>query len=88
MALRHTAVAVLLGALAASPFVLWRGTAASADEDAPKADKKPNYPKPANADNVKLAWVVGILLAFAAAMLIIAIADRVSSAGADNSGGP
>ena len=31
-----------------------------------------------NADNVKLGWVVGILLAFAAAMLILAIADRVS----------
>ena len=29
-------------------------------------------------DNVKLAWVVGILLAFAVAMLILAIADRIS----------
>lgn len=29
-------------------------------------------------DNVKLGWVVGILLAFAAAMLVLAIADRVS----------
>jgi uncharacterized protein (TIGR00645 family) len=32
-------------------------------------------------DNVKLAWVVGILIAFAVAMLILAIADRVSTAG-------
>jgi uncharacterized protein (TIGR00645 family) len=31
-----------------------------------------------NADNQKLAWVVGILLAFAVAMLVLAIADRVS----------
>jgi uncharacterized protein (TIGR00645 family) len=30
-------------------------------------------------DNVKLAWVVGILIAFAVAMLILAVADRVSS---------
>jgi uncharacterized protein (TIGR00645 family) len=30
------------------------------------------------ADNTKLAWVVGILLAFAVCMLIIAIADRLS----------
>jgi uncharacterized protein (TIGR00645 family) len=30
-------------------------------------------------DNIKLAWVVGILIAFAAAMLILAIADRVST---------
>ena len=29
-------------------------------------------------DNTKLAWVVGILLAFAVAMLILAIADRIS----------
>ena len=29
-------------------------------------------------DNVKLGWVVGILLAFAVAMLILAIADRIS----------
>lgn len=34
-----------------------------------------------HADNIKLAWVVGILMAFAVAMLILAIADRVSSAG-------
>jgi uncharacterized protein (TIGR00645 family) len=31
------------------------------------------------ADNIKLAWVVGILLAFAVSMLILAIADRVSA---------
>ena len=31
-----------------------------------------------HADNIKLAWVVGILLAFAVSMLILAIADRVS----------
>ena len=30
-------------------------------------------------DNAKLAWVVGMLLAFAAAMLVLAIADRVGS---------
>jgi len=36
-----------------------------------------------HADSVKLAWVVGILLAFAVAMLVLAIADRVGSA-ADN----
>ncbi|MBV8319629.1 MAG: TIGR00645 family protein, partial [Hyphomicrobiales bacterium] len=35
------------------------------------------------ADSVKLAWVVGILLAFAVAMLVLAIADRVSGATAD-----
>jgi uncharacterized protein (TIGR00645 family) len=35
------------------------------------------------ADSVKLAWVVGILLAFAIAMLVLAIADRVSSATED-----
>jgi len=29
-------------------------------------------------DNVKLGWVVGILLAFAIAMLVLAIADRLS----------
>jgi uncharacterized protein (TIGR00645 family) len=29
-------------------------------------------------DNIKLGWVVGILLAFAVAMLILAIADRIS----------
>ncbi len=32
------------------------------------------------ADNAKLAWVVGILLAFAVAMLLLAIADRLSEA--------
>ncbi len=31
-----------------------------------------------SADNTKLAWVVGILLAFAVAMLVLAIADRIS----------
>jgi uncharacterized protein (TIGR00645 family) len=31
-----------------------------------------------HADNTKLSWVVGILLAFAVAMLILAVADRVS----------
>jgi uncharacterized protein (TIGR00645 family) len=31
-----------------------------------------------NVDNVKLGWVVGILLAFAVAMLVLAIADRLS----------
>ena len=36
-------------------------------------------------DNTKLAWLVGNLLAFAVAMLILAIADRASNAG--NSGG-
>lgn len=36
-------------------------------------------------DNTKLAWLVGILLAFAVAMLILAIADRASNAG-DNGG--
>ncbi len=34
-------------------------------------------------DNVKLGWVVGILLAFTLAMLILAIADRVSEGGED-----
>jgi len=33
-----------------------------------------------SADNSKLAWVVGILLAFAVAMLVLAIADRLSGA--------
>jgi len=33
------------------------------------------------ADNTKLAWVVGILLTFAVAMLVLAIADRLSAAG-------
>jgi uncharacterized protein (TIGR00645 family) len=32
-----------------------------------------------SADNIKLAWLVGILIAFAAAMLVLAIADRVSN---------
>ncbi len=31
-----------------------------------------------SADNTKLAWVVGILLAFAVAMLLLAIADRLA----------
>jgi uncharacterized protein (TIGR00645 family) len=31
-----------------------------------------------NADSIKLGWVVGILLAFAVAMLILAVADRLS----------
>ena len=31
------------------------------------------------ADSVKLGWVVGILLAFAVAMLVLAAADRLSS---------
>lgn len=34
-------------------------------------------------DNLKLTWVVGILIAFAIAMLLLALADRVSSAGED-----
>jgi uncharacterized protein (TIGR00645 family) len=34
-----------------------------------------------SADNTKLAWVVGILLAFAVAMLLLAIADRLGSGG-------
>jgi uncharacterized protein (TIGR00645 family) len=33
-----------------------------------------------HADNTKLAWAVGIMLAFAVAMLILAWADRVSAA--------
>ncbi|MFZ1107332.1 MAG: YqhA family protein [Rhodomicrobium sp.] len=33
-----------------------------------------------SADNAKLAWVVGILLAFAVAMLLLAIADRLGGA--------
>jgi uncharacterized protein (TIGR00645 family) len=33
------------------------------------------------ADSVKLGWVVGILLAFAVAMLVLAAADRLSSEG-------
>ena len=32
-------------------------------------------------DNLKLTWVVGILIAFAIAMLLLAMADRLSSAG-------
>ncbi|VFU09571.1 YqhA family protein [Methylocella tundrae] len=38
-----------------------------------------------HAETQKLAWVVGILLAFAVTMLILAIADRVS-AGVENKG--
>ena len=38
-----------------------------------------------HADNTKLAWVVGILMAFAVAMLVLAIADRVSNADANKS---
>ena len=34
-------------------------------------------------DNVKLAWLVGILLAFAVAVLVLAIADRVSEPGSN-----
>ena len=30
-------------------------------------------------DNIKLGWVVGILLAFAVAMLVLAIADWLSA---------
>jgi uncharacterized protein (TIGR00645 family) len=37
-------------------------------------------------DNVKLGWVVGILLAFAVAMLILAIADRISEEHAGKDG--
>lgn len=32
-----------------------------------------------HADTVKLGWVVGILIAFAVAMLILALADRIGS---------
>ncbi len=32
-------------------------------------------------DNIKLGWVVGILLAFAVAMLVLAIADRLGDGG-------
>ena len=32
-------------------------------------------------DNLKLTWVVGILIAFAIAMLVLAMADRLSSSG-------
>jgi uncharacterized protein (TIGR00645 family) len=31
-----------------------------------------------NVDNIKLGWVVGILLAFAVAMLVLALADRLT----------
>ncbi len=34
-----------------------------------------------SADNTKLAWVVGILLTFAVAMLVLAMADRISGSG-------
>lgn len=37
------------------------------------------------ADSVKLGWVVGILLAFAVAMLVLAVADRVAGS-ADGKG--
>lgn len=37
-------------------------------------------------DNAKLAWVVGILLAFAVAMLILALADRISEERESKSG--
>jgi uncharacterized protein (TIGR00645 family) len=36
-----------------------------------------------HADNTKLIWVVTILIAFATAMLLLAIADRISAEGAD-----
>ncbi|HXW24986.1 MAG TPA: YqhA family protein [Xanthobacteraceae bacterium] len=39
-----------------------------------------------NADNIKLGWVVGILLAFALAMLLLAIADRISEPREGNGG--
>jgi len=39
-----------------------------------------------NTDNTKLAWVVGLLMAFALATLVLAIADRVSAA-EDHNGG-
>jgi uncharacterized protein (TIGR00645 family) len=34
-----------------------------------------------HADNTKLIWVVGILMAFAVAMLVLSLADRVSNSG-------
>ena len=34
-----------------------------------------------HADNTKLVWVVTILIAFATAMLLLAIADRISAEG-------
>src|SRR5215475_5702372 len=37
-------------------------------------------------DNVKLAWLVGILLAFATAMLVLAVADRLGSTGKNGLG--
>jgi hypothetical protein len=37
-----------------------------------------------HADPSKLAWVVGILLVFAAAMLIMAVADRVAGTNNDH----
>jgi uncharacterized protein (TIGR00645 family) len=36
------------------------------------------------ADSVKLAWVVAILLTFAVAMVLLAIADRLSAGGRDH----
>jgi hypothetical protein len=39
-----------------------------------------------NADSVKLAWVVGTLIAFANAMLVLAIADRVSISATEGTG--
>jgi uncharacterized protein (TIGR00645 family) len=39
-----------------------------------------------NADSIKLGWVVGILLAFAVAMLILAFADRISEPREQKSG--
>src|SRR5262252_3746763 len=36
-----------------------------------------------HADNTKLIWVVTILIAFATAMLLLAIADRISAEGGD-----
>jgi uncharacterized protein (TIGR00645 family) len=38
-----------------------------------------------NADSVKLIWVVGILLAFAVAMFLMALADRASNAAGNHS---
>jgi uncharacterized protein (TIGR00645 family) len=37
-----------------------------------------------HADSTKLAWVVGILLAFAVAMLVLALADRLSTGGGEH----
>jgi uncharacterized protein (TIGR00645 family) len=36
-----------------------------------------------SADNLKLTWVVGILIAFAIAMLVLAMADRLSGTSAN-----